>query len=78
MIKLTMTDDFGNENTFEVELRTGEGQSTCKLCGKRNWDSFCWKTSEYSVLCDDCMANLKKKFWTDGVIKYRKDRGDFR
>ena len=78
MIKLTMTDDFGNESTFEVDLHTGEGQSTCKLCGALNWDSSCWKTAEYSVLCGDCMANLKKKFWTDGVIKYRTDRGDFR
>ena len=78
MIKLTMTDDFGNKSTFEVDLRTGEGQSNCSICGQRNWDSMCWKTVEYPVLCGDCMANLRKKFWVDHVIKYRTDRGDFR
>ena len=78
MIKLTMTDDFGNESTFEVDFRTGEGQSNCSICGQQNWDSMCWKTAEYPVLCGDCLTNLKKKFWVDSVIKYRTDRGDFR
>lgn len=49
--------------------RNGNGQSTCHLCNKLTWDSWCYdfelkildKELFHTVLCGDCISKIKQK-----------------
>lgn len=49
--------------------RNGNGQSTCHLCNKLTWDSWCYdfelkildKELFNTVLCGDCISKIKKE-----------------
>lgn len=72
-----MTDNYGNEHKFDVELRNGNGQSNCHICGTHDWDSSFWDTANNECICDDCLNKQLSQFWIDSVVTYRKSRGDF-
>lgn len=49
--------------------RNGNGHSTCHLCNKLTWDSFCYdfelkildKELFNTVLCDDCISKIRQE-----------------
>lgn len=49
--------------------RNGNGHSTCHLCNKLTWDSFCYdfelkildKELFNTVLCGDCISKIKRE-----------------
>ena len=49
--------------------RNGNGQTTCLLCNKLTWDSFCYdlyvnvidKLLFKTIICNDCFYELKNK-----------------
>ena len=49
--------------------RNGNGQSTCHLCNKLTWDSWCYdfelkildKELFNTVLCGDCISKIRKE-----------------
>ena len=77
MMTLAITDEYGNTHQVDVELRNGNGQSNCHICGKHDWDSSFWDTAVSKCVCSDCLNKQLRELWISGVIAYRKSRGDF-
>lgn len=58
------------------DKRNGNGQTTCLLCHKLTWDSFCYNFSLHligkelfhTIICNDCFYEIKKDV-SDFMIK---------
>lgn len=52
---------------YKWNKRNGNGQSTCHLCNKLTWDSWCYELKVLdeelfnTILCGDCISKIKKE-----------------
>ena len=54
---------------YKWNKRNGNGQSTCHLCNKLTWDSWCYdfelkildEELFNTILCGDCISKIKKE-----------------